>query len=326
MAQETWADVTRRKRKKKGKGPPNPSETAALEPIGQKSMGATATGKTAQPSKGKGKGTRPTKPRLSPPRTAAVIVKLQPEAAEKGVTYKQVLEQAEEHVNLAELGIPNIRFRESVTGARIMELPSSLGPEKADQLAEKLRVALDGLVSVIRPNKCADIRITGLSDTATKEKVAAAVAHAGGCPVDQIKSLEVQHGPRGTGTVIVQCPIAVAKTLSDSGKLMVGWCSTNVHVLERRVLRCYKCMGVGHTRPKCPSNVSRDSLCFRCGEEGHKSADCTRALHCAVCADAGKPAGHIMGGRKCNPPQRKGGTTTAAESANAGREANVMSE
>ena len=319
--EETWAAVVGRKKKGRKK------KTTTVASAGGTNLAAR---KPVPPAKkATAKGARPTKAKLSPPSTAAVIIKLQPEAAQKGVTYKQVLEQAEEQVNLEELGISNIKFRESVTGARVLELPSSVGSEKADQLADKLREALDGVVSVIRPIKCVGIRITGLSDAATKDKVAHAVALAGGCPVDQVKSLEVQHGPRGSGSVIVRCPVAVAKTLSDAGKVMVGWCSASVRVLEQRALRCYKCLGIGHTRPKCPSGVSRDTLCFRCGEEGHMSADCTRAPRCAVCADAGKPSGHTMGGKNCNPPLKKRGEGAGAVvPANAGSlgEANVMSE
>lgn len=68
-------------------------------------------------------------------------------------------------------------------------------------------------------------------------------------------------------------------------------------------MRCYKCMGLGHTRPQCPSATNRGILCYRCGEEGHLSAYCNAdRMLCRVCADAGRPAAHMMGGRNCRPP------------------------
>ncbi|XP_052742281.1 uncharacterized protein LOC128198872 [Bicyclus anynana] len=64
---------------------------------------------------------------------------------------------------------------------------------------------------------------------------------------------------------------------------------------------------MGHTGPVCPSKKDRSSLCFRCGVEGHKAAECVATMRCAVCVDAGLPSGHIMGSNNCRPPSVKGG-------------------
>ncbi|XP_046972459.1 uncharacterized protein LOC124539205 [Vanessa cardui] len=229
------------------------------------------------------------KPKLTAPRTAAVVVTLQPEAEQKGVTYAQVLERAEQGIKLQELGINGgLKVRRSATGARVLELPRAQS-DQADKLADKLRTVLDGVAGVVHPIRKVDIK------SLAREIV----------PLKWLDVERLHVDPCYMGMVRVTCSVAAAKKLSDAGRLLVGWSSARVYVLEQRPLRCYKCMGLGHTRILCPFSADRGSLCFRCGVSGHKSAECTGKLCCAVCADAGKPSRHVMGSKECNPPSRK---------------------
>ncbi|XP_046974679.1 uncharacterized protein LOC124540949 [Vanessa cardui] len=270
----SWSTVV--KKGKKGK--------QAHSPAGTNATVANTVLKTPQAAK----------PKLTAPRTAAVVVTLQPEAEQKGVTYAQILERAEQGIKLQELGINGgLKVRRSATGARVLELPRSQS-DQAEKLADKLRTVLDGVASVVHPVKKVDIKVTGLDDSVTKVKIIAAVAREGNCAPEDLRCGEIARGPGYMGMVRVTCPIAAAKKLSDAGRLLVGWSSARVCVLEQRPLRCYKCMGLGHTRILCPFNADRGNLCFRCGVEGHKSAECTGKLRCAVCAEAGKPSGHSM--------------------------------
>ncbi|XP_050361206.1 uncharacterized protein LOC126780629 [Nymphalis io] len=233
---------------------------------------------------------------------AAVVVTLQPEVEHKGVTYAQVLERAEQGVKLQDLGITGgLKVRRSATGAKVLELPRAQS-DQADNLADQLRTVLDGVVSVVHPIKRVDI-----------------VARAGNCPTEMVRCGDVSRGPGYMGMAIVTCPIAAARKVSNAGRLLVGWSSTRVCVLEQRPLRCFKCMGLGHTNTVCPSKAERGGLCFRCGLDGHKSADCNEKLRCAVCADAGKPSGHAMGTRECNPPITKGKVVLGSQHKNVGR-------
>ncbi|XP_063634806.1 uncharacterized protein LOC134805429 [Cydia splendana] len=111
----------------------------------------------------------------------------------------------------------------------------------------------------------------------------------------------------GSGSVIVRCPLTVAKVIVTAGRIMLGWSAARVEAMEQLPLRCYRCMGTGHTRPLCPSLVDRGSWCYRCSKPGHKSKDCTvTAPWCAVCHHAGLKAGHVMGGQACTPPPVRG--------------------
>lgn len=290
---ESWVTVVR----KKGKGKKN-GEPAA--------PGAIASNATMPRSEAV-RTSKPAKVSLRSPKSAAIVLSLQPEAVKRGISFGDALQMAQDRVDLTELGIEQLRFRQTATGARMLEISGSENSEKADKLAEKLRGALSEVASIARPIKSADLNITGLDDAATKDKVAAAVAKAGCCNVQLVKAGEIYRSVNGTGSALVSCPVSAAKVLLEKGRLLVGWSSVRVVAMAARPLRCYRCMGLGHTRPQCPASVDRGDLCFRCGDIGHKRASCGKTdLRCAICADSGRPSGHVMGGRNCIPPKMKG--------------------
>ncbi|XP_047537138.1 uncharacterized protein LOC125071089, partial [Vanessa atalanta] len=168
---------------------------------------------------------QPAKSKLATPRSAAIVLTLQPEAVGKGVTYAQVLERAEQSVKLQDLGISGgLKVRRTATGARALELPKAQA-EQADRLAAKLRTVLDGVADVVRPVKKADLKVTGLDDSVTLEKLAAAIAHAGDCSSEAVKCGVMQRGPGYMGMVRVTCPLTAAKKLAAAGRLLVGWSS-----------------------------------------------------------------------------------------------------
>lgn len=312
MDEEGFTLVQRKQKKVKKKPHPNVVEGTYAK------KAATPAGNRATTSK--------SKTTLSAPRTAAVVITLQPEAAKNKVSYAEVLEKAEKAVNLSEFCANGLRFRQTITGARMLEFPKELDPVLADKFAAKLRPALEGLAEVTRPVKRVEVRIADLDDSVTSDKVAAAVAKVGNCAIDLVKVNKVQRGPGGMGAVVLQCPVATAKTLIDAGHILVGWSSARVMALKQRPLRCYRCLGIGHTRPMCPSTTDRGSLCFRCGSGDHLAATCEATkLRCAVCDDAGKPSEHVMGSIKCCPPSIRGNAVQRPVNAG-GQHAQVIEE
>ncbi|XP_045456532.1 uncharacterized protein LOC123666487 [Melitaea cinxia] len=287
---DEWVAVV--KKKKKGKDKSSASGAAAAKSSQQRK-------KTKSKKKAKSR-----RPRLVAPRRPAVIITLEPEAEEQGVTYSHLLKRAAETLNLADLGISEgLNVRTAATGGRLLELAKGQTSEAAQRLAQELDRVLEGTARVVQPMKLASLRVSGLDDSVTKQMVAEAAAKATKCDVGVIKTGEVTTGPGGMGASILRCPIPAAKALAQAGRLLVGWSSARVTLLEQRPLRCFKCMGIGHTRPTCPFAVDRSGLCYRCGKEGHIAKNCTEAPKCAVCTSAGKPASHIMGGRVCRPPK-----------------------
>ncbi|XP_045448244.1 uncharacterized protein LOC123656621 [Melitaea cinxia] len=288
----SWTEVVRRKsaaNKRTASAPP------AKNPVTKKTAASTPPAKKETP-----------KPRLALPRSAAVIIKLRPEAVARGATYGSTLLKAESNIDLNELGIGPLRIRQSATGARLIEVTGSTCGDKADALAARLKEALAEEVEVLRPEKRAEMRISGLSDAVTAERLATAVAKEGGCSPGQVHVRNIRVGQMGSGTAHIEVPAAAGKKLLQAGKIAVGWSRGVVHLLQARPRHCFRCLGLGHVGATCPAGTDRSALCYRCGQAGHKAAGCSAAARCAVCADAGRPAGHVMGGMACKPPITRG--------------------
>ncbi|XP_041986152.1 uncharacterized protein LOC121738264 [Aricia agestis] len=246
---------------------------------------------------------------LRTPKTAAVVLTLQPEAEKRGISYKDVLEKAKQRVDLVSLEIPAVRFKVAVTGARLLEIPGVANKDKADKLAEKLKEVMEeDVVRIHRPQKCAELRLQGLDDSATPAEVARAISMPGGCAVGDIKVGEIRRDRRGRGSVWVKCPVEAAKKVTAPNvKVCVGWTIVRVVLLTTRPMICYRCQEAGHTRAICKSEVDRSELCLRCGQSGHMSAGCQNAPHCALCEAHGRPADHIVGAKSCGKmaPKKK---------------------
>ncbi|CAF4890593.1 unnamed protein product [Pieris macdunnoughi] len=292
----SWATVTK---KKKGKGKKGGSPAAPVLPLVSGESGLV--GRAEDHGVGHGAGSsagrvavdkRPVRvqPSLTPSKTAAVVITLRSEAVERGVTYADVLTKARNGIRL------------TATEARMLEVPGVDREEKADVMADRLRVVLSEEVLAGRPVKWPNLLIRDLDDSVTERDVAVAVAAMGGCPVDAIKPGKImRRGGRGIGEMFLLCPVAAAEKVRN-GKLLIGWSSCRIEIREDRPLRCYKSQKLGHARATCDSAVDMAEACFRYGVVGHKAYDCnSKELHCAVCSAAGKLAGHKMGGRACNP-------------------------
>ncbi|CAH0399768.1 unnamed protein product [Chilo suppressalis] len=127
-AGETWCKVVRKDKKTKKKAPVQGAEQSAQ-------AAPTLSKKAAQPKRGD----KLKKPKMKLPETAAVTLKLTPEAEDLGYTYTNVVEMARAAISL----------------------PTE---EKADALASKLKETIAEYAEIERPNKTADLLISGLDD------------------------------------------------------------------------------------------------------------------------------------------------------------------
>lgn len=222
-----------------------------------------------------------------------------------GLSYNDLMGRAREAVKPGPMGLlGKMKMKTAATGARIIEISGPDRVEQADLLAGKLREALATAAKVERPTKCLAFRLSGLDDSINRQEVIGAICEKMKCPAEQIKVSDIRAGPGGLGTAVVRCPVKMAKAIMKEGRVLVGWSSAKVTPLDPRPLRCFKCMAVGHTRPRCPSLIDRSKMCFRCGEsDGHKADDCRDERKCQICIFM-KCANtdHVMGSAKCRPP------------------------
>lgn len=299
---DTWATVVGRKKARKKARKAAKAASATVHAPGPRTANAVA-----RPARRTAKGGREG-PAIRAPRSEAVTLTLQPGAAERGVTYQSVISEAKAKIKLSDLGLQSVTLRQAATGARLFEVAgaASGSAEKADALAAKMREVLNPEdVRVSRPMKTAEVRIAGLDDSVTSEEVVAAVARSGECPPDRVRAGDIRTNATGLGVVWVRCPVASAKKIASSGRLLIGWVAARVKLLQPRALRCFRCLEEGHVRAKCTAEVDRSNLCYRCGQPGHKAAQCSAALNCTLCSAAGKPAGHKVGGGACGVPASK---------------------
>ena len=297
--------------------------TAALDPtttwvkvVGRKEKAASkkaakaAIRKDAAPREKRERGQRPTpkgtrlgeKPKVNPPRRAAVAISLAPGSKKTG---GEVLAIARARIRLPEIGVPVAKIRQTMAGGILIEIPGEESSAKADILATKLREVFveEREIKISRPIKRAEIRICGLDDSIQPEEVRERVAAEGGCNIEEVKTGEImRRSPRGLGTVWVQCPALAAKALADKGKIIIGWVSARVEVLKARPMICFRCLEKGHTAGSCTSTSDRSGSCYNCGRAGHRAKECRSPPKCPVCSDAGKASNHRFGGRACNPP------------------------
>ncbi|XP_059047972.1 uncharacterized protein LOC131843361 [Achroia grisella] len=251
--------ASRKKAGKVGQSQPTSSKKTEATTASQQSTAAVESWATVV--RKNGRTTSVPEPKAGPSGTQGkgktgsqtVILALPQEAEKAGATYAGILREAKAKIDLASLGIEELRFKSAATGARILEIPGSQSGGKADALAQKLREVLgENPVQVSRPTKTAEMRIMGLDDSVTPEDITHAVARDGECAPEEVKAGEIRLNPSGLGTCWVRAPILVVKKITTAARIKVGWVSAPVELLRQRPLRCFKCLQTGHVRMRCP--------------------------------------------------------------------------
>lgn len=281
-----WASVVRRRRARRAGRTRN--ENVAPHPrIASRSSVGTAL-PTTLPSG------MPVQGRRRPPRTAAVTITGAGENFSAGA-----LKKARKNIPLLELGIEKSRIRRTINGGRIIEIPGLNATDKADKLADRLRLILSPQVVVARPSVKWELRVISLDDTISPEEVASVVADLGSCSCADVKVGSIRQMASGLGAVWVQCPLATANKASALRRIRIGWTTARVEMLAARPLQCFKCWRFGHTKFNCGSQLDLIGLCFRCGVGGHAARNCSATPKCMVCDLKKLDSAHRFGSANC---------------------------
>jgi len=285
---ESWTNSISKKRKQVRIAPPPTKKD--LDAGNRKDDPPEVTSKRQRPPPSPGRA-----PQRRPPKNTAVTIRINAD----GPSYAEVIRQAREGVNLKDLGISNPRMRRAANGI-LIEIPGAEGPTKADALASHLRDVIGQNAVVSRPVVKADIRVSGIDESVSRDGLVAAIMDVGGCSADDIRVSLFRSMWDGLSLAWIKCPLVAAIKLAKSGRLCIGWSVARIEMMRSRPVQCFKCWHYGHVRNKCESELDRTNHCFKCGNPDHTSYNCRSDPYCVICADLGHATVHRIGSMACS--------------------------
>lgn len=282
--EESWTMVVGRKQKSQNK--------KAQE---KQKKGKSVPNK-GSPGKEGGKGEKKKKTvRRRPPRTAAVAVK----GLAEDFSYAEDMRKARDQIALADMGIGAPKMRKTANGGVLIEISGPEGPQKAENLRNKLSEVLGDRALVTRPVLKGEIRLIGVDESVSEKEAVEIIAENGDCRIEEVKTGRPRMLSNGMFSIWAQCPLAAAAKIAKVGKIRIGWTVARIEMLKARPIQCFRCWGIGHIREKCKAETDRSGLCYRCGKPGHQARRCDAELCCAVCLAHGMNACHRVGSSLC---------------------------
>jgi len=224
-----------------------------------------------------------------------------------------IMLKARSKIDLANLGISDLRVRKAQNGGLLLEIPGEKSRDKATILASHMREAVGDSANIRVPTKNMELRLRDVDITVQASEVASAISAVGGCAPSEVRVGSFNPGPNGLRTVWVLCPALAACKVAAARGLLIGWSRARAEILPSRPLRCYRCLARGHVQQRCPSNQDRRNLCYRCGTPGHITRACKSKPHCPICIVRVLPSDHAPGSDKCPPVAPKAPPSSRGE-------------
>jgi len=98
-----------------------------------------------------------------------------------------------------------------------------------------------------------------------------------------------------SNNVVLEGETSLMSRLIETGRVYAKWFSFRVRQAEE-IASYFRCYGTDHRVRDCRAS---SDVCRRCGQTGHRVAQCTNPLSCRICAFRGRPSGHLMMREAC---------------------------
>nr|XP_034195162.1 uncharacterized protein LOC117611332 [Osmia lignaria] len=164
---------------------------------------------------------------------------------------------------------------------------------------DELRKNLDGKlgvnVEVSKLQTMMDVEMRGIDPLVEKEEVLEAIRAELGHEAKGVRVKVLRTDPRMSKVAVIEGPAADMQRILRANRIMIGWTVVSAREIPR-LLRCFKCHGIGHIAGGCKLVVGDGGLCRKCGAVRHHMKDCPNEPKCRLCVEDGlseSQTGHV---------------------------------